>query len=132
MRSLTTLFAKSANFQPYYADVKSALCSDLRLEPLERRTRVFHDCAAAGAGHVAMLAVCLGLVVVLFALDVHQVQLIDQAVSFEQRNRSIDGGAVALRIPLSGDLQQSCRVEVPGSILNNAYQQAPLRSHANS
>jgi hypothetical protein len=105
MRSLTTLFAKSAYFETHHADLKSALSSHLSFQFLERRTCIFHNRAAAEASHVAVLTVRLGLVVVLLTLDVHQVQFVNQPASLKQRNRSIDGGAVDIRILFSGHLQ---------------------------
>ena len=47
---------------------------------------------------MAMIATGFRFVIVLFTLNVHQIQLIDQAMFLEQRNRSIDRGSIDFRI----------------------------------
>ena len=61
-----------------------------------------------------MIAIRLGLVIMLFTLDVHQIQFIDQAVLLEQRDGSIDCCAVDSRILLPGNLEEPGRIEMPG------------------
>jgi hypothetical protein len=91
-------WAESAHFQPHHPDLKTALLGDVFLQFFERRTRVFHDRAALEASHVAVIPIRFGLVVMLLALDVHKIELIDQAAILEKRDRSIDSGPVNARI----------------------------------
>jgi hypothetical protein len=75
--------AKSTHFQPDDPDMKTALLDHLCFQFLERRTRVFHDRAAPEASHVAVISIGLGLVIVLLALNVHQIKFIDQPTVLE-------------------------------------------------
>jgi hypothetical protein len=114
-RSFLTPLAKSTHFQPDYPDLEATLLNHLFFQFLERRTRVFHDRAAPEAGHVAVISIGFGLVIVLLALNVHQIQFIDQPTVFEQREGSIDRGAIDIRILFPGDLQKPSGVQMSGA-----------------
>src|ERR1700689_3699973 len=93
-----TLFANSAHFQPHNSYVKTALFGHLFCQFLERRTGVFHDATTAETSHVAVVAIGLGLVIVLLALDMHEIEFIDQSAILEQAESTIDGGTIDVGI----------------------------------
>src|SRR6202044_3691778 len=81
--------AKSAHFQSHHSNLKAALRSDILLQFLEGRTRVFHNGATAETRHVAVFTIGLNFVIMFLTFDVHQIQLIDEPAILEQLNRSI-------------------------------------------
>ena len=72
------------------------------------------------------------LVVVLLALDVHKVQLIDQAKALEQRQRAVDGGKVDMRIFARRQLLQRLGVQVALRALNELKNYFALVRHAHT
>ncbi len=124
------LLANSAHFQPHYPDLKTALLDHLLFQFLERRARVFHDRAAPKAGHVTVIAVGLGLVIMLLALDVHEIEFIDQPAILEQCESSIDRGAIDIGVLFPGKLEEHGCIQMPGRVLNDIHQEAPLSGHA--
>jgi|HubBroStandDraft_1064217.scaffolds.fasta_scaffold271261_1 hypothetical protein len=127
---LLTLPADSAHFQSHYPDLKTTLLDHLLFQFLERRACVFHDRAAAEASHVAVIAVGLGFVIVLLALDVHKIQFVDQPAILKQREGSVDRGAIDVGIMFPRKFEKRGRVQMPGRVLNNIHQEAPLSGHA--
>lgn len=109
---LGTFPAKPADFQPQHPDLKAALPGHLFFELVERGTRVFHNGPAAEAGHMAVVAIRLGFVIVLLTLEVHQIELVDQAAILEQGDRAINGGAVDIGILLPGAIEEHGCVQV--------------------
>jgi hypothetical protein len=112
--------------------MKAALLDHLFFQLLKRRTRVFDDRAALETRHVAVVAVRFGLVKVLFAIEMHQIEFIDQAQMLKERDGSIDRRTVDVAVLLLGGLQEPGSIEMPGRLLNDADQQAPLGSYAHA
>ncbi|HXO31207.1 MAG TPA: hypothetical protein VN901_02510 [Candidatus Acidoferrales bacterium] len=119
-------FTDASDFQTNRANLEAAPCGHFSLQFLKQIARKLHDGTALKAGHVAMIMVGFDFVIVLLALDMHQVQLIDQATALQQVDRAIDRRAIDTRIFFSGKLEQGRCVEMPGRILDNADDQPPL------
>ena len=68
---------------------------------------------------VQVIAPGFYLVVVLFTLQVHQVQLVDESMLFQQLDGPIDRSPVDLRLSLARQLQQRGCVEMFRSLLNH-------------
>jgi hypothetical protein len=62
----------------------------------------------------------------------HQVEFVDQALSLEQLQRSINRAAIDTGIQLSRPAQKLCRIQVFASRLHHAQYGAALLSHTNS
>lgn len=80
----SALSAISANFQSTYQDVKLALALDLTFKPIEQIAFKLGDLSTAQAGHVNMISLRPPLVKMFFALHVHEIKFIDQAVALQQ------------------------------------------------
>jgi len=119
---LLTPFANSAHFQPYNPYLETALLDHLFFSFSKDELAYSIDGAASEACHVAMIAAGFRFVIVLFTVDMHQIQLIDQPLFLQQRNRSIDGGSIDVPILFPGNLQQAWPIEVPRRVLNNAHE----------
>ena len=77
-----TLPAHPSHFEAHYLYFKIILSRDLPLQALEGRTVKLFNFPAMEARQVQVVFLCLDLVVMLFAVQVHQVKLIDQAQAF--------------------------------------------------
>ena len=86
--------ALSSYFETHYLDGKIFLRGDLALQPLERGTVKLFDLSAMEARQMEMVLLCLDLVIMLFPVQVHQVQLIDQPQAFEQFKGPVNGRAI--------------------------------------
>src|SRR5215472_417350 len=104
--------AISANFETSDDDVKSAVALDLSLEAIEEIAFEFGDLATAKASHMDVIALGATFVVMFFALEVHEVELVDQAVALEEIESAIDGDAVDLGIQFAGFAEDLGGVEV--------------------
>ena len=74
---------QAADFEADGTDEETALRRDLLLEFLERPAGILQDGAAPEAGNVTVIPIRLGLVVVFFTLDMHEVQLINEPTILE-------------------------------------------------
>jgi hypothetical protein len=124
--------AKSSCFQTYYLNLKLVRRRDFMLQPLKRGSREFDDLPAREAGKMKMILFCPDLVIVLLAVEVHQIELVDHAQFLQQLDGPIDGRAVDFWFSLRGLLQQAFRIEMRGRLLNRLDQSAALRSEAYS
>ena len=79
-------------------DLESKMAFDLLAQPLQRLAEKLLHFAAPQADHVRVLLFQPGLVVVLIAGVVHQVQLIHQAAVLEHFQGAVDRDAVQLGI----------------------------------
>jgi hypothetical protein len=91
----------STDFQSRYDNSEPAVFFHLPLQLFENVAYELHDLAAAQAGHVDMVAIQFALVVMTLAVDMHQVEFVDQALSLEQLQRSVNGAAIDTGIQLS-------------------------------
>src|ERR1700730_9535223 len=106
------LVAIAADFQARDYDVELAITLNLPLQAVEEIALKFHDLAATQACHVNVVSLWTPFVVMLLALHVHQVELVDQAMTLEQIDGAVDGDPVDLRINLAGFAQDLAGVEV--------------------
>ena len=86
--------AISADFQPRHHDAEAAIFLHLPLQLLENVADKFHDLAAAQACHVDMVAIELTLVVMSLAVNVQEIEFVDQALALEELQRAVNGAAV--------------------------------------
>ncbi len=77
-----------------------------------------------------VVAETMAFVVVLIAMDVEQVELVNQAVALEHVERAIDGDAVNARIDLLRQLENRPGVQVPLGIIHHLKQDAALAREA--
>src|ERR1700722_7587651 len=73
--------AISANLQPRHNDPEPAVLFHLRLQLLKNIADEFHDLAATQARHVDVIAVQFTFVVMPLAVNVHQVEFVDQPLA---------------------------------------------------
>src|SRR3989442_10589599 len=71
-------------------------------------------------------------VVVLLALKVHQVELVHEAVFFEQAQRAIDRDLVERRVLSAGTLPEGQSVHVPVGVLDDLDEEPALVRHSNA
>lgn len=110
--SAAALGAVPTDFEPAHDNVKTAIALDLALQAVEKIALKFHDFAAAQACHMNVIALWTSLVKVLFALHVHEVKFIDQAMALEQAERAINRDAVNPRIQFARVAQNLRRIEM--------------------
>jgi hypothetical protein len=124
--------ASSSYFETYYLDGKIFLRGDLALQPLERGTVKLLDLSAMEARQMEMVLLCLDLVIMLFPVQMHQVQLIDQPQAFEQFKGPVHGRAIDVGVPLASASQQRGSVKMGVRLLDGFDQRAPLRGQTNA
>src|ERR1700679_2590068 len=94
--------AHPSNLEAHDLHCKIVLCRDFPLETLECGAVKFLDLPAMKTGKMQMVFLRLDLVIMLFSVEVHQVQLIDEAQPLQQLEGPIDGRAIDVGIPLAG------------------------------
>jgi hypothetical protein len=88
--------------------VKPAIPFHLTFHPVEQIALELLYASAPQAGHVHMVALRTALIEVPISLNVQQIKLIDQSLSFEQIQGPVDGDSVDIGIDL-GRLAQNLR-----------------------
>lgn len=124
--------AQAADFETHHLNLKLILRRDFLLQPLEGRTGKFLDLSAAEAREMEMLFLGSDFVVVLFALDVHEVKLVDHAHALQEVNGAVDGGSVNVGVALACLLEQARRVKMAGRFLNRLDECSTLRGKADA
>ena len=124
--------AFSSYFKTHDLNGKIFLRGDLPLQPLERGTVKLFDLSAMEARQMEMILLCLDLVIMLFPVQVHQVQFIDQPQAFEQFKGPVHGRAIDVGVPLASASQQRGSVEMGVCLLDGFDQRAPLRGQTNA
>ena len=76
--------------------------------------------------------ISLGFVEVLLAIEMHQVEFVDQPELFEKVNRAVHRGPVDLPISPTREFQQGGGVQVPIGLLNRFEQDPPLAGDADT
>jgi hypothetical protein len=109
--------------------VEAAFALDLSLEAVEEIALKLRDFATAETGHVDMVALWTTLVEVLLSLHMHQVKLINQAMSFQKAQRAIDGHPINLRIYFPSFAKYLAGIEVLLRGLDHAKDGTALMSH---
>ena len=123
--------AVPADFRAREGDLESELRLHLAADGLELFAEKLLDAAAAQADDVRVLLLQAGFVVMLFAFEVGQIQLVHQAAFLEQLQRAIDGDAVELGIFFLGHLIQTLGVQMQAGVVDQVEQQPPLAREAN-
>src|SRR5438270_367197 len=81
--------AISANFEARHNNMEPALPLNLPLQPVEEVALKLLNLPAPQARHMEMIALGTSLIVVLFALQVHEIQLIHQPMALQQSQRAV-------------------------------------------
>ena len=120
----------STNFKPGDDDVESAIALDLSLEAVEQIAFEFGDFPATETGHVDVIPLRATLIKMFFALQVHEIKFIDQALALEEVEGAVDRDAINLRIEFLGAAKNSGGVEVLLGGLDDAQDHFALAGHA--
>jgi hypothetical protein len=102
----------STDFQSADDDMESGIALNLRFKAIEELAFHFKDLSATQASHMYVVALRTALIIMLLPLHVHQVQLIHQAVAFQQIERAIHSDAVDPRIDLPRLLEDLRGIQV--------------------
>lgn len=131
-RQRAALAAPPADLQARDANVKSLLARYLRLQPLEQRACELLDPAALEASQMHVIDVGFRFVEVFLAVQVHEVQLIDQTQFLQQLNRPVNGRPIDVFVALPRQFQQSCGVQVAIGGLDGFDKDPALARDANA
>ena len=123
--------AVSADFRARKGDLESELRLHLSAQSLELFAEEFLDASAAQADDMRVLLFEASFVVVFFAFEVSQVQLVHQTAFLEQLQRAIHRDAVELGVLLFGHLIQALGVQMQPGVVDQFEQQPPLAREAN-
>ncbi len=102
------------------------------LQPLETIAHEFRDLATAQASHVDVVALQFALVVVTLAVDVHQVEFVDQALALQQLQGAVHRAAVDAGIDLLRLAQNLTGIEMLVGGFDYAQDGAALLRHADA
>jgi len=97
-----TLCAITADFQSTHENVKLAIALYLTFQAIEQIALKLSDFSAAQASHVNVIALWPPFIEVLFALHVHQIKFIYQAIPLQQLQCSINRDPVDAGIDFAG------------------------------
>ena len=122
--------AVSAHFETAYHNVEPAFTLNLSFQAVEQVALEFADLAAAQACHVNVIPLRATLVIMLFALHVHEVKLIDQPVPLEQSEGAIDRDSVHSRIDSASSAEKLAGIQMLLRSLHHAQNGAALAGHA--
>src|SRR5215470_6488430 len=121
-----TVRAVAGHLRPREDDLEPELRAHLGAQVLQLLAKELLHAAAPQANDVRMLLLHAGLVVVLVALEVSQVELIYQAALFQQLEGAIHRYPVELRIALVGHSEQAFRIQVQAGLIDQIEQQPTL------
>ena len=110
--------------------MKTAIALNLAFQAIKKIAFEFHNLAAAQTGHVDVIALRAALVKVFLTLHVHEIELVDKSLPFEEIQRPIDGNAIDLRIELAGATENLAGIEVLLGGFDDAEDGAALARHA--
>jgi hypothetical protein len=123
--------AQPSNLKTHDLHFKIILCRDLPLEPLECGAVKLLNLSTTKTGKMQMVFLRLDLVIMLFSVEVHQVQLIDEPEPLQQLKGPVYGGAIDFGIPLAGTRQERSCIKVCVCALDGFDQRTPLRGQPN-
>jgi len=124
--------ASPAYFQAHDANVKTLLPGDFSLQAFEQRAGKLLDPPTLEARQVNMIDIGLGFVKVLLAIQMHQVELVDQPQFLEKFNGPVHCCAIDLAVALLRQRQQGRGIQVPVRLLNRFEQDPPLAGDADA
>lgn len=122
-------FAQASNFQPDDLNFKLVLRFNFGFQPIEGPRSKFLDCTTSEASQMKMIFLSFRFKIVLFALNVHEVELIDDPHPFQQVNRPVNCRPIDSRVAFSRQPEQAGRIQVRSRILNRLDHSPPLRRH---
>jgi hypothetical protein len=122
----------AADFEPGDNDVEAAIALDLSLEAVEQIAFEFGDLSATETGHVDVISLRATLIKMFFALQVHEIEFIDQPLALEEVEGAVDGDAVDLRIEFLGAAKNSGGIEVLLGGFDDTQDHFALAGHAKS
>jgi len=124
--------ADAADFGAGDGDLHVEVAGDLLLELLVEAGFEFADFAATQAGDVDVVARAVGFVVVTVAAEVEEVELVDEALFFEEVDGAVDGNEVDGGVHFLGALEDLIDVEVLFGVVHDFENDAALAGEANS
>ncbi len=89
--------AIAPDFHACDGNLESAFLLHLFLQAVKKSALKLRYSSTTQAGHVDMLARGLALVKMFLALQVHEIEFVNQAVPFQKTESSIDGDAIDLK-----------------------------------
>src|SRR6266852_4446428 len=128
----TARSATTATFQSDDTNSESHLPGNFRLHLFKYGRGELLDVSTFKARQMNVVYGCLGFVEVLLAVQVHEIEFIDQAKLFQKFKGSVDCSSIDLPIPLLCKRKQTCCVKVAVSLLNDFEQNLPLFSDADA
>jgi hypothetical protein len=127
-----TFPAKPSYFKAHYLNDEFIFLRYFSLKLLESRTLEFIDCAASEAGQMKVIFLRSDFVVMLFAIQVHQVKFINQTEPLQELNRPVHRCAIDSRIALPRHLKKGRRIQMSCRLLDRLHQCAALCSQAHT
>jgi hypothetical protein len=124
--------AEAADFCAGYCDFDAAVAGDLGFQLLVEFAFEFAYFAAADAGHVNVVAGSVAFVEMAIAAEMQQVELVYEAVAFEQIKSAIDGDSGYARVELLGALENFVGVQVATGGVHYLQEDAALASEADA
>jgi hypothetical protein len=123
--------AQTSNFETHDLHFKIVLCRNLPLQPLERGAVKLLDLSTTETGKMQMVFLRLDFVIMLFSIEVHQIQLIDQTEPLQQLQGPVYGRTIDVGVPLAGARQERSCIKVGVRALDGFDQRTPLRGQPN-
>lgn len=124
--------APAAHLEPGHEDFKPGLLGNFPLELLKQGAAEFLDLTALEASQMHVIPFGFDLVVVLFAVHVHQIELIDKAELLQLFYGPVDGGPIDAWLSLSSQREQRRNVQMFLRFLHGLDQHSPLCGHADT
>jgi hypothetical protein len=124
--------AAATHFKSHNPDVEPCLTRDFRLQAFKQGARELFDSPALEAGKVHVIDVRLRLIKVLLAVQVHEIQFIDQTQLLEEFQGSVDRGPVNSLVALPRQLQQTRRVKMAVRVLDRLDKDLSLSRDADA
>lgn len=109
-----------------------ALALNLSLEAIEESAFEFHDASTAEAGHVDVIALRSAFIKMLFTLHVHEIELVDEAVTLEEIQSPVHGDAIYVWVETPRVAQDLAGVEMLLGGFDDAEDLAALACETNS
>jgi len=131
-RSGPTRGAISAEFHTCNGNLEPAVLLHLFFQVVEESAFKLPDSATTQTGDVHMLARRLALVKMLLALEMHQIEFINQPMSLQKSQGPIDRDAIDFWLLLLRLAQNLCGIEMAAGGLYDAQNRTALPRHANA
>jgi len=110
--------------------VKPTVALNLALEAVKQVALEFRNLSATQARHMDVIPLRPSLVVVLLALEVHQVEFVDESMTLEKVKRPVNGNPIHLRINFASLAQDLAGIEMLLGSFNHTKDGPSLPRHA--